>query len=172
MFDLDAPIPDASRYHGSPQWHWLAASQRWAAGRISCALCGTLWPDALAREMEFDRIDAKGPYTFRNCQLACPSCNRAKGDRPQAEAIAYIASMRGLSAWERARESRRHAVRRWQASPQGIAYRDAQREKKNAVERQRYQSDPAYRARQLASSAERKRERTPVKRLPGQRPLA
>ena len=111
MFDLNAPLGEPSRRHGSAVRAYLAASQRWVAGFVSCALCGELWPDWLVKEMEWDHIvptSKGGPHTLRNSQLTCPSCNKAKADRPNAEAIAYLGNQRGTTAMDRQRERQRN----------------------------------------------------------------
>ena len=129
MFDLDAPLTPGARLHGAAAWQHLAASQRWVRGFVSCALCGILWPDGLAREMAWDRIDAGGPYTLRNGQLTCPTCNSSKGDKPNAEAVRALGATRGMSMLER----RRASLRKAQAKPEAV------------VRRRQRQSTPEYR---------------------------
>ena len=116
---------------------WLAASQRWWGGFVSCALCGILWPDDLAREMEWDRIVPGGPYTLRNGQLTCRSCNNAKDNRSQEWAIQHLAETRGMTLGDRLRRyysgPKRKAVQaRYEASPKGRA-RQARADRKRKI---------------------------------------
>ena len=137
-FDLDAPLTIRQRSEGAPEWACVANRQRNADGLIVCALCPRVWPAHLESELEWDRIVPErdgGMYTLRNGQLACPTCNRAKSGRSQDEAIAYLASVSGLSMRERKLENGRRKNAAVNANPDRLAaQRNSQRE---YMERQR-----------------------------------
>ena len=127
--DLDARISGKRHRHGSPDWHHLADSQRNADGLIVCPLDSRVWPVHLESEMEWDHVvplDKDGPDTLRNGQLVCPSCNGAKGNLDNDEAIEYLASVRGLSLYERSKhmteeqsDHRREYTRKWARTARG-----------------------------------------------------
>ena len=153
-FSLDARLSWRKRTHGSPWWRWLAASQRWLDGHILCALCGQCWPFDLERELQWDRIVPGGPYTLRNGQLVCHSCNSAKGQRPNAEALRHLAETRGMTTWERTlrmerrereryrtdaeyRERRQLGSRKWAKSAVGREWHAGNRERARAYDTKR-----------------------------------
>ena len=117
---LDTPLADGPRIHGTATWYWRTFWQRNSAGNIHCALCYMEWHGAAEREMEWDRIEAGGEYTLRNVQIVCPSCNKAKNNMRDAEARAYLLSVRGLTLIER----KLATYARYNASPKGKS-RDA-----------------------------------------------
>ena len=139
-FDLDAPLSDYARVHGTPEWHHLAASQRWWDGRILCALCGRDWPQHLESELEWDHIvptSKGGADSLRNSQLTCPSCNAGKGDRTNAEAIEAIAAMRGLTRLERRLKQERDRQGRPENRAKNRERKRTPEYRKQARERQR-----------------------------------
>lgn len=146
------------RKQGSPVWMYLASSQRWLDGMVCCALCGDPWPEYLIRHLEWDHIDPRGPSTLRNAQLTCTTCNKAKGERPQAEALVYIAEVRGLSRYERQRATSALYEQRPDVK---IKNRDRMRRKRSS-DREKYNESNrknwhAGRARNIARLRERRR---------------
>lgn len=127
-----APVPRSSntRAHGSPFWHAVANRQRIPDGRIICPLCDRIWPIEFETELEMDRIVPKsegGAYTRENCQLTCPTCNKRKGEKSQAEGRALCLEARNSTAYDRNLLSKSTTKRRVRAENPAQATADSRK---------------------------------------------
>ena len=88
---------------GHPLWHELVERQSVMDGRVMCPLCDRMWPREFANELSTDHILAikhGGTDDIDNLQLVCPSCNRIKGTKSNAEARALCLRARTMTKRE------------------------------------------------------------------------
>lgn len=87
-----------------------------------CPLCDRLWPREFSDEMDVDHIvpvSAGGSDAPDNLQLVCPSCNRIKQAKSQAEARALCLERRTMTAYEWGITAHARSVGKWaRANPE------------------------------------------------------
>lgn len=121
---------------GHPLWDELAERQRLPDGRIWCPLDDVLWPPELARNLEIDHVDHEGTNDVDNLQLVCPTCNKIKGQRSQAEGRARCLAAREVNPHEWRQAVKRESQQRWYDANREHVYRvsrDRKRELRRAL---------------------------------------